>query len=137
LIWIKLIAWVIRNNPIMSLRFSRRSMRPVARVMACLVLFAQLITSVHASTPAQAVEPCHEQNSADADPALLCQVHCVSQAQVTDAAKIPVPRAPDSAVLTVPLNRFSFVGFGVSPRLRLAPSPAPPPLNLLYSRLLI
>lgn len=113
-------------------------MRSVARVMAGLVLFTQLIMSVHASTPTQAVEPCHEQKAVEADPALLCQVHCISQAQVTDAAKIPFPRAPDFAVLTVPFrNSFALVAFGVSHPLRLAPSSAPPPLSFLVSRLLV
>jgi len=120
----------------MTLVSWRRLLKRLALVLAGLLLFSQFAMAMQACMLPQAPEPCHEQN-AGGDAALLCHIHCISQAQVTDSAKIPVPRAPESVALVVfPVTRVIWID-AVAPRFPgIAPGAAPPPLNLLYSRLL-
>lgn len=118
--------------------FSKRLKKQLAITMAGMVLLTQFVVMSQACVLPQAAAPCHEQEESSLDPALLCQIQCASQTQVTDTVKVPLQRAQDGAVLMVsPAIRIVRIETGIARPTNFALSAAPPPLNLLYSRLLI
>jgi len=118
--------------------FSKRLKKQLALAMAGMVLLTQFVAMTQACVLPQAAPPCHEQGESSLDPALLCQMQCVSQTQATDTVKVPLLRAQDSAVrIMSPTIRIVRIETGVARPTNFAPDSAPPSLNLLYSRLLI
>lgn len=121
----------------MAPAFSRRLLKRLAPIVAGFVLLTQLVAPMQACVLTPAVEPCHDQDTGR-DAALHCHIHCISQAQVTNAAKVPVPSAPEPTLLTAfPVRRVVWIEIVPARLSGFAPSAAPPPLTVLLSRFLI
>lgn len=123
---------------------SRSLLRSLARGLAALLLFAQLVTAAHACALAAherpageaahaAAMPCHEA-PAD-DPGALCARHCNADEQSPSAATPAVVPMPALAVLIVPAIAPAQLSAanGIASASDIAPATDPPPAILFHA----
>jgi hypothetical protein len=120
---------------------TRYRRRWIAGFAVAAMAFAHVAIAAHGCLQDKMPEPqtaCDEHQSA-APSELLCRVHFQSETQTLDLAKVPQLPAFNAPVLVLAVERAvvpAASGISLPARLAVASAP-PPPLNLLYSRLLI
>jgi len=120
-------------------RFRRRWIAGFAVVA---LAFAHVAIAAHGCLQDRTVEPqpACEEHQAAVSAELLCSVHYQTETQTLDLAKLPLLSPFDTPVLVIASESAAIVP--LAPGFRRAvgvarASAAPPPLNILYSRLLI
>jgi len=119
-------------------------LRFLARTLAGVLLFAQLVTAAHAcalaahAMPAQAAvvvsHHCHEAAGAP-DPGALCARHCSADEQSPSASTPGVAPMPAIAVLVVPPLAPAQLAAanGIASASDIAPATDPPPAILFHA----
>lgn len=121
----------------------RPLLRLLARTLAGVLLFAQLVTAAHAcalaahAMPAQAAvasHHCHEAAGAP-DPGALCARHCSADEQSPSASTPGVAPMPAIAVLVVPPLAPAQLAAanGIAVASAIAPATDPPPAILFHA----
>lgn len=121
----------------------RSLLRFLARTLAGVLLFAQLVTAAHAcalaahAMPVQAVAQshrCHEAPGAP-DPGALCARHCSADEQSPSASTPGVAPMPAIAVLIVPMLAPAQLASanGIGSASDFAPATDPPPAILFHA----
>ncbi len=128
----------------MSVGLSGSLLQLLARTLAGVLLFAQLVTAAHAcalaahAMPAQvAVAPsqhCHEEPGSP-DPGALCARHCSADEQSPSASTPGVAPMPAIAVLVVPPLAPEQLASanGIASASDIAPATDPPPAILFHA----
>lgn len=123
---------------------SRSLLRFLARTIAGVLLFAQLVTAAHAcalaahAVPAQVpvaqAHHCHEAIDAP-DPGALCARHCSADEQSPSASTPGVAPMPAIAVLIVPMLAPAQLASanGIGSASDFAPATDPPPAILFHA----
>jgi hypothetical protein len=123
--------------------FMTRSRRRLTAGFALAALaFAHAAMASYGCLAGRTPEPqmsCEEHPTSSSPPELLCRVHFQSETQTLDLAKVPIIPAPDTPVLVLAAERTlvpAATAIALPARSATANAP-PPPLSILYSRLLI
>ncbi len=123
---------------------SRSLLRILARTLAGVLLFAQLVTAAHAcglavhAMPAQVAvadsQHCHEAPGAP-DPGALCARHCSADEQSPSTSTPAVAPMPAIAVLVVPPLAPAQLASanGIASASDIAPATDPPPAILFHA----
>ena len=122
----------------------RSLLRVLARTLAGLLLFGQLVTAAHAcaftthrpgaaATTASAAAHCHQAPASD--PGALCERHCNADEQSPSAAPVGVAPMPAIAVLIVPAiaPAVRSAANGIASARAIAPATDPPPSILFHA----
>lgn len=125
---------------------SRLARRVVTGVFIVMLLLCQTAAVVHAcvvpsaATQASAVEvetPCHAQNADHSTPVKGCQDRCPSRDASFETAKINIPAVDSLALPVLTVAQPDTATTVTTPYEQIRACAAPPPLRLVYCRLLI